>query len=325
MKSMDINYKILSNLRENCKMTYKELAKEVGSNINTVAQKIKKLEEEGYILGYSSHIDYRKLGYCSCAIVKLKLDKGDSIVTEKIQDILSLAETSFIYSIAGPYDLAVYVEAKNHEDLVFQISQIGRNPHITNLDSEVIVKNCKFFADFNPLPHGKRFLSGSKKRKKALDELDYAILRDIRNGAKNPLREFSNKLNAPISTIKERTDKMEMQGIIKKCVADLNFNKLGYWGYAFMGIKLESNYMNDSEVFQKLMRIPELGSFSRVLGQYDFYAGALIKSPEHATEIVKSLSSIKGIKKIDPYVSLKMFKTRSKFNPLSNFRMKHEK
>ena len=325
MKNKDLDFKILSNMRENCKMTYKEMATEIGSNINTIAQKIKKLEDEKYILGYSAHIDYEMLGYSSQAIVKLKIDSQESLKSDKLNNIISLPEASFIYSTSGPYDLAVFVEAKGAQDLISIISKIGKNPHIMDLNAEFIIKNHKFFADFNPLPHGKRAPTSSRKRKKPLDELDYAILREMRNGAKNPLREFSAKLKAPISTIKERTDKMETQGIIKKCVANINFEKLEYWGYAVLGIKLENNFINDPAVFDTLMSVEEFGSLSRVLGQYDFYAGILIKSPEHASDIVKSVSLIKGVQKVDPYVSLKVFKTRTYFNPLMNFKMKHEK
>ena len=83
----------------------------------------------------------------------------------------------------------------------------------------------KIFDDFNPLKENSYTNSVYKERRKPLDNLDLGILNELRINANQPLRELADKLGAPISTIKERTDKMEYEGIIKNYSAQLNFLK----------------------------------------------------------------------------------------------------
>ena len=320
MKAKELDMKILASLRENCRMSYREMAHEVGSNINTVAQRVKALEAEGYILGYFAHIDYEKIGYASSAIINARLDSPDSLSTDAINDILNIPETNSVYSINAPYGLTVALQSKSLGQLVGNISEIGKNRHIIDIKPDMVVSHILFFEDFNPLAHKKTQSGLSRKRKKPLSEQDCALLRELRNNANGPLREYSEKLKAPISTIKERIDRLETQGIIKKWVADLNFEKLGYQAYASYRINLNSNYLGNNRTVSAISEIPGLGSLCRVLGQYDFYAGMLVKNQEHANQVLESISAIEGIDKTEMHLSARVFKPSSRFNPLGSFR-----
>lgn len=55
--------KILKELSRNSRIEYKEISKKLGLSANAIKHRIKNLERDGIILGYTISIDMRKLGY----------------------------------------------------------------------------------------------------------------------------------------------------------------------------------------------------------------------------------------------------------------------
>lgn len=71
-KSLDnLDRKIIAALSENARMSLKELARIVGLASPTVTERVKRLEERGYITGYVAVLDQRKLGYPLQALVRI--------------------------------------------------------------------------------------------------------------------------------------------------------------------------------------------------------------------------------------------------------------
>ena len=325
MKIDEIDIKILSAMRDDCRMTYKEISKTTGSNINTVAARIKRLERDKFILGYSAHIDYDRIGFGTSAIVRIMLDKPASMNQEGLQDIISMPETVLAYGMTGPYAFNIILRTRDFDDLVGKVEMIGKNTHVSDIIPELVFKEYMAIEEFNPLRKGPVPSANFRKRTKRLDDLDFGILREIRNNANRPLREISAKLGSPISTIKERIDKMAAEGVIKKFVAEIDFSKLGYWGFVAVSIKLENNRVNDEIVVSEILKLPETVALMRVLGPYDLHAGVLLKDVNQISEILKKMYSIDGVMKTESTMAISVFKNRSQFNPLSDFRMKHEK
>lgn len=66
-----LDQKIITTLSERARVSLKELAGIIGLASPTVAERIKRLEERGYILGYTAVLDHRKLGYPLQALVRI--------------------------------------------------------------------------------------------------------------------------------------------------------------------------------------------------------------------------------------------------------------
>ena len=325
MKPDEIDIKILSVVRDDCRITYNSLSKKIGSNLNMVASRIKRLEREGFIRGYSAHIDYDMIGFGTSTILRIMLDSPKSMIKEELDDIISMPETVHACGMTGLYAFNIMLRTRDFDDLVGKVETIGKNRHVMDMMPELIFKEYKAIEEFNPLRKGQMPPIAHSKRKKPLDELDFGILREIRNSANKPLREISVKVGSPISTIKERIDKMIAEGVIKKCVADIDFSKLGYTGFVAVSIKLKNSRVNDESVVSEILKLPETVALMRVLGLYDMHAGFLVKDVDHVTDILKRIYSIDGVQKAESTMAISIFKNRSQFNPLSDFRMKHEK
>lgn len=68
-----IDKKILKILTENARTPLKQIASEVFLSSPAVSARIEKLEQEGYITGYSANINHLKLGYHITAFINLEV------------------------------------------------------------------------------------------------------------------------------------------------------------------------------------------------------------------------------------------------------------
>ena len=68
----DLNCSILKELGENARISTTEIGRRVGLSAPAVADRIQKLEEQGYIKGYNTSIDFDKIGLTIQAFISFK-------------------------------------------------------------------------------------------------------------------------------------------------------------------------------------------------------------------------------------------------------------
>ena len=69
-----IDVQILNMLIENGRISYTDIAKEVGMKPPSVIDRIKKMESDGLIYDYTARVDYRKMGFDMVAFVGVVMD-----------------------------------------------------------------------------------------------------------------------------------------------------------------------------------------------------------------------------------------------------------
>jgi len=109
----NIDKMIVDILRQQGRISNKNLSELIGLNPSSTLERVKKLEERGIITGYSANLDYSKMGYTTMAIIQIALERHNRAIIDKfIEHISSLSEVTEIYHISGQYDymLKVYVE-----------------------------------------------------------------------------------------------------------------------------------------------------------------------------------------------------------------------
>jgi len=85
----EFEWKVLSELMKNAKISDRELAKKIRSSQPTVTRARRKLENEGYIREYTVIPNFRKLGYQILAVTLFKYKKRfDAEKTKKAKKIL---------------------------------------------------------------------------------------------------------------------------------------------------------------------------------------------------------------------------------------------
>ena len=78
MELSETDFKILKGLLEDARFSSRQIAKNVGVSVGTVLSRIKKMEDEGLITGYSVLLDHEKLGYQLTVLTEITVSKGQS-------------------------------------------------------------------------------------------------------------------------------------------------------------------------------------------------------------------------------------------------------
>ena len=115
--------RILKLLQNNCRMTAKEISKNIGSPITTVYSKIKRMEEHGIIKQYKAILDSRKLDKGTTAFILASFvyrpggrEKPLSQRDVAIQ-IAAFPEVQEVHIITGSWDILIKVKADHMDTL----------------------------------------------------------------------------------------------------------------------------------------------------------------------------------------------------------------
>lgn len=153
MEKLDnIDLRILRLLRENAKLTTKEIAEEVNLSSTPVYDRVKRLEKEGYIKKYVSLLNYEKLNrgfevYCSVKLSKI----NGAFANEFIAHVNSLNEVIECYNISGEYDYLLKVQVGNMRQYQhFLLDRLGKLNIIAGIQSMFVMANIKQAFDSNP-------------------------------------------------------------------------------------------------------------------------------------------------------------------------------
>ncbi|MGC8973174.1 MAG: Lrp/AsnC family transcriptional regulator [Thermoproteus sp.] len=149
----EIDKKLLELLQIDGKKTLQELAEAVNRPKTTIASRIKRLEDKGYIMGYKAIVNPFLLGYQVLAFVMASVRRGEMKGEKPLQEQLAekiLADCSgkgdlpFVeeaYIITGPYDLLLKVWARDIKQLSsFLVSYLASMPDIQRTETLMVLE-----------------------------------------------------------------------------------------------------------------------------------------------------------------------------------------
>ncbi len=110
-----IDKKILELLQKNGRMTVKEITQTISLTAPAVSERIKRLEKDGVIEGYTALINPRKMGRTVHAIINVSVQPSD---TEKLLSLVSNDPMVVeCHHVTGEYSYMVKVDAFEISDL----------------------------------------------------------------------------------------------------------------------------------------------------------------------------------------------------------------
>jgi Lrp/AsnC family leucine-responsive transcriptional regulator len=108
----EIDRRILKALVADGRLSNTELAREVGLSPSPCWQRVRRLEEEGIISGYTAVLDHAALGVGETVMVEVSLDRHDAEVLEEFGRVMAeIPEVLEVYLMAGDYDYFVKIAA----------------------------------------------------------------------------------------------------------------------------------------------------------------------------------------------------------------------
>ncbi|AKP66986.1 Lrp/AsnC family transcriptional regulator [Companilactobacillus ginsenosidimutans] len=122
----DIDQKILNYLQANGRLSIKKLSEALFITAPAVSQRIKKLEENGYIKSYNANLDLTKIGLNIKAFIQLEV--GPDRKPEFYKYIKAIPNVLECDCITGPYSMllkTVFESTQDLDDLVTELHRFG--------------------------------------------------------------------------------------------------------------------------------------------------------------------------------------------------------
>ncbi len=137
----EIDEKILKNLLVDARLSARQLSLKLGLSTVTVLSRIKKLEKEKIIKGYTSVLNHEKLGYDLTAVIEI-IAKKDKLV--QVEDELSgIENVCAVYDVTGNTDTMIIAKFKGREDLSKFIKNLSAISNVESTITHVVLNTVK--------------------------------------------------------------------------------------------------------------------------------------------------------------------------------------
>ena len=109
-----LDRKILKALQTDGRMTITELSDQVNLSKTPCAERIRRLEREGYIKGYRGVLDPEALGFSTLVFVQVILERTTTHVLDRFNAaVRTIPEVEAAHMIAGGFDYLLKVRARD--------------------------------------------------------------------------------------------------------------------------------------------------------------------------------------------------------------------
>lgn len=133
--------KILKTLLSDARLSSRQIAKQCGVSIGTVLSRVKKMEKEGIIKGYSALLDQEKLGYELTVVSEITVSKGRLLEMENA--IARLPNVCCVYDVTGLTDAIIVAKFKNREELSKFTKRLLALPYVERTNTHVVLTTIR--------------------------------------------------------------------------------------------------------------------------------------------------------------------------------------
>ena len=277
-----------------------KIAKQVKSNKDVVAYRIKKLEEQSIIKRYFPVLDMYKLGYSTSRLCfdleELNEDEEKDFVAFLDKEI----NAGLIFRMDRQYLYGIFLWKKSMYDLEEVIKKIKRKlgkilisyQHTIICTFRQYPKDYVFGNTHHELQH-----SLEPKEKIEYDDVDFKILKQLAIDARLSTVKIAQNLKIPQTTVSNKIKVLEKKGIILGYRAEIDFIKLGYINY-FLELYLETNEnLNKIEAWANQNK--NVVWLQKIIGTCDIEIEVEVKDRIELESLLNELrSKFKNIRKI---------------------------
>ncbi len=136
---------ILDLLQSNARLSNAELSRAVKLSPPAVHARVKRLEKEGAIRGYTTLLDPQQIGFDFVSFIQIGLDghQTDQVRTVH-EEICKLAEVLECHHVTGDFDFLLKVVIRNRQGLHhFVVDQLVSIPGVSRVNTSLVLKEVK--------------------------------------------------------------------------------------------------------------------------------------------------------------------------------------
>lgn len=154
MRLDEIDLKILNTLQANGKITNVQLANHIGLSPAPTLERVKKLEQAGFIAGYYARLDPEKLGLSVMVFIEIGFNLADpTSLNEFIENVKEFPEVTECYHITGEYDFLLKIFAPSVAAYQsFIMNKLIFNKNVSKVNTKVVLNTTKHTGEL-PVNH----------------------------------------------------------------------------------------------------------------------------------------------------------------------------
>ena len=137
----ETDVKILKALTVDARLSSRQISKQCGVSIGTALSRVKKMENEGIIKGYSALLDHEKLGYELTVVSEITVSKGRLLEMES--EIARFPNVCSVYDVTGLLDAIIIAKFKNREELSKFTKRLLALPYVERTNTHVVLTTIK--------------------------------------------------------------------------------------------------------------------------------------------------------------------------------------
>jgi DNA-binding Lrp family transcriptional regulator len=137
----ETDVKILKALTHDARLSSRQIARQCGVSIGTVLSRMKRMEKEGIVRGYSALLDHERLGYELTVVSEITVSKGRLLEVEN--EIARLPNVCCVYDVTGLIDAVIIAKFKNREELGRFTKRLLALPFVERTNTHVVLTTIK--------------------------------------------------------------------------------------------------------------------------------------------------------------------------------------
>jgi len=135
---------ILDILQKQGRISNVELAKMVNLSPSPCLDRVKKLEQNGYINRYGALLNANKLDYAMTAFIQVTLDRTNADVFTKFREqVVKIKEVAECHMVAGGFDYLLKLRFKNMDAYRELLGDIVGLPAVSQTHTYIVVEHVK--------------------------------------------------------------------------------------------------------------------------------------------------------------------------------------
>lgn len=134
----ELDLQILEALQRNARSTFTELGTIVGLRAPAVHDRVKRLEQRGYIRGYSAQLDPKRLGLHLTAFVSC-YTSPDCAYDDFTRTLSAMPEICEVHSVAGEESFVCKVVTRSTEHLDELLARLKATPGMARTRTTIVL------------------------------------------------------------------------------------------------------------------------------------------------------------------------------------------
>lgn len=134
-----VDERILRLLVRNARASWREVGEQVGLSANAVAQRVKRLEDDGWVRGYTAVLDPVLLEEGAAALVLLRTATTSSNA-EVEGEICAMPHVVEVLDVSGPWDYQVRVRFTTQKELYDAVNALRAVSGVTGIETRMVLR-----------------------------------------------------------------------------------------------------------------------------------------------------------------------------------------